>query len=94
MPRYEREVNRGQSSWLKRLLEQDVPASHAMVLRVARIHMPTSAQQSTAKGPQKPQLQLTDGWYGVRAQLDVPLAAMVHRGQIAVGTHLQMSRSA
>ncbi|KAK9856131.1 hypothetical protein WJX84_010763, partial [Apatococcus fuscideae] len=33
--RYEREVNRGQSSWLKRLLEQDVPASHAMVLRIA-----------------------------------------------------------
>ncbi|KAK9831095.1 hypothetical protein WJX74_003332 [Apatococcus lobatus] len=88
--RYEREVNQGQSPWLKRVLEQDVPASHAMVLRVARILLPPPDQQSAAQGPQKPQLQLTDGWYGVRANLDAPLTGLVQSGHISVGCKLRI----
>ena len=83
--RYEREVNRGQRSWLKKLLEQDVPSSHAMVLRVARIIQPDPDQQSLAMGSQKPQLQLTDGWYGIKAVVDPPLASLIRRKQICEG---------
>ena len=45
MRRYEREYGRGQRSVLKKVLEQDERASRAMVLCVAEVLRPSSAQQ-------------------------------------------------
>ncbi len=72
-----------------KLLEQDVPSSHAMVLRVARIIAPPADQQPPGGGPQKAQLQLTDGWYAIRALVDTPLAALIQQSKICVGECLQ-----
>ena len=60
-----------------------------MVLRVARIIQPTPDQQALAKGAQKPQLQLTDGWYAVRAIVDAPMAGLIQTRQICVGKILE-----
>ena len=43
--RYEREYGRGQRSVLKKVLEQDERASRAMILCVAEVLRPSSAQQ-------------------------------------------------
>ena len=36
-------------------------------------------------------LELTDGWYSIKAQLDVPLTDLVRQGRITVGQKLCMS---
>jgi breast cancer 2 susceptibility protein len=35
--------------------------------------------------PPHPELEVTDGWYRLRAQVDAPLARAVRRGAICVG---------
>ena len=48
MRRYEREYGKGQRSVLKKVLEQDERASRAMILCVAEVLRPSSAQQGLA----------------------------------------------
>ena len=38
-----------------------------------------------------PELEVTDGWYRLRARVDRPLARAVRRGLIGVGTKLAVS---
>jgi len=35
-------------------------------------------------------LELTDGWYMIKAMLDVPLSVLVQKGQLTVGQKLFM----
>ncbi|XP_070997880.1 breast cancer type 2 susceptibility protein isoform X4 [Oncorhynchus clarkii lewisi] len=46
---------------------------------------PGSAAGSKAKSSPVGLIWLTDGWYAIKAQLDVPLTAMLHRGRLAIG---------
>ncbi|XP_014068905.2 breast cancer type 2 susceptibility protein isoform X4 [Salmo salar] len=46
---------------------------------------PESAAGSKAKSSLVGLIWLTDGWYAIKAQLDVPLTAMLHRGRLAIG---------
>ena len=36
-------------------------------------------------------LELTDSWYSIKAQIDIPLTDLVRQGQITVGQKLCMS---
>ena len=38
-----------------------------------------------------PELEVTDGWYRLRARIDLPLARAVRRGLIKVGSKLAVS---
>ena len=58
MGRYEREYGRGQRSVLKKVLEQDERASRAMILCVAEVLRPSSAQQ----GPSRASAQQGDSY--------------------------------
>ena len=91
-------MNWAQHSVLKRVMEQDSPAGHAIVLAVAAIRQPSLRQPAAALGAGPgadsgaapaaglpPQLVLTDGWYWISAALDAPLAARVRTGQLRVG---------
>ncbi|CAH1268296.1 BRCA2 [Branchiostoma lanceolatum] len=95
--RYDREVDLSQRSALKKILERDDTPSKTLVLCVARIVPPTSGQdcssgQDSKKVPQKETIvELTDGWYGVRAALDPPLARLVESSHIYVGQKLCLS---
>uniref|UniRef100_A0A4W5KNP4 BRCA2 DNA repair associated n=1 Tax=Hucho hucho TaxID=62062 RepID=A0A4W5KNP4_9TELE len=46
---------------------------------------PGGAAGSKAKSSPVGLIWLTDGWYAIKAQLDVPLTAMLHRGRLAIG---------
>lgn len=39
----------------------------------------------------KPELELTDGWYRLRAEVDAPLARAIRRGLICVGRKIAMA---
>ena len=58
MRRYEREYGRGQRSVLKKVLEQDERASRAMILCVAEVLRPSSAQQ----GPPRAEAHSDSEW--------------------------------
>ncbi|KAJ7651639.1 hypothetical protein DFH06DRAFT_1094705 [Mycena polygramma] len=84
--RYERELNRGVRPPLRCVAAQDAPASCPMVLCVSNITW--SEAGVTDDGlpiPPHPELEVTDGWYRLRAQVDAPLARAVRRGVICIG---------
>ncbi|PKI84953.1 hypothetical protein MVES_000917 [Malassezia vespertilionis] len=81
--RYEREVHCGQSSVVKQIQEQRCSPGKPMVLCVYHIHPIAHSEE-----PATTILQLTDGWYRIRAALDAPLTRAVERGKIRVGQKL------
>ncbi|KAJ7193302.1 hypothetical protein GGX14DRAFT_505977 [Mycena pura] len=84
--RYERELNGGVRPPLRCIATQDAPASCPMVLCVSNITW--SEAGTTDDGlpiPRHPELEVTDGWYRLRAQVDAPLARAVRRGVIRIG---------
>ena len=86
---------------LKAVLEQDHPASRPLVLCVSAIaykgdgkilHQQATNQQQQAQQQQavksagsQAQVQLTDGWYGVKAVLDKPLTQLLQCGKLKLG---------
>lgn len=82
-------------------MERDDTAAKTLVLCVcgfvSRGQDPTRQSKSDIKTPQGSDSKaespvgivwLTDGWYVIKAQLDVPLTAMLHRGRLAIGGKL------
>ncbi|GAA5967105.1 hypothetical protein JCM11641_000443 [Rhodosporidiobolus odoratus] len=95
--RYEREINLAQRSCIKRIQEQDSPASLPMVLCVSQIRWDEPSDNDPAP-PAAPAdgssslvivgLELTDGWYRIRANVDTTLRSACERGKIVVGSKL------
>ncbi|PWN21103.1 nucleic acid-binding protein, partial [Microstroma glucosiphilum] len=96
--RYEREVNLAQRSAIKRIQERDSPASLPMILRVFGHHkvnaedVDSLGAMSKVKdrtcGDYDYELELTDGWYRIRARMDPTLSRAFKRGKIAQGMKL------
>lgn len=79
-------MNGGVRPPLRCVATQDAPASCPMILCVSNITW--SEPGMTDDGmpiPPHPELEVTDGWYRLRAQIDAPLARAVRRGVICVG---------
>ncbi|KAF8164084.1 BRCA2, oligonucleotide/oligosaccharide-binding, domain 1-domain-containing protein [Pholiota molesta] len=72
-------LNGGSQPPLRKIVNQDVPAAFPMVLCVSNILWPPA--DDTEDGV----LKLTDRWYRIRAQVDLPMARAVKRGVIKVG---------
>ena len=86
---------------LKAVLEQDQPANRPMVLCVSAIaykgdgkvlhHQPGNQQQraqqqeAVQSAGKQAQVQLTDGWYDVKAVLDQDLTRLVQAGNLKLG---------
>ncbi|KAI9494923.1 BRCA2, oligonucleotide/oligosaccharide-binding, domain 1-domain-containing protein [Zychaea mexicana] len=91
--RYEREINLGHQSVLKRIHEQDDnPAKH-MVLAVADIKPFVAADgggQAAAAVARKYQLVLTDGWYQINAVTDPRLERAIAKGKVSIGSKLSI----
>ncbi|KAF3624613.1 putative gypsy retrotransposon integrase-like protein 1-like [Capsicum annuum] len=97
LDRYEREVNYGHRSAVKRILEGDVPASSMMVLCVSNIDSicdsPVGRQSSSSSTTQSgtcAKVELTDGWYSIIAVLDIPLSKKLAAGKLFVGQKLRI----
>ncbi|TFK41852.1 hypothetical protein BDQ12DRAFT_598942 [Crucibulum laeve] len=84
--RYERELNCGSRPPLRMIATQDTPASLPMVLCVSNIFWSEGgiAEDGTPVEPY-PELELTDGWYKLKAKIDPPMARAVRRGIVATG---------
>ena len=91
-PRYDRELVRHELPAVRLVL--DGAPARSLVLCVAAILPPGPEREPVTPGPLRqaapgPQLLLTDGWYGVTAALDAPLAGLLQRGRIGLGACCQ-----
>lgn len=83
---YEKELNCGARPALRLITTQDVSASLHMILCVSGISWSESGvgDDGLPVVPH-PTLELTDGWYRLRAQVDEVLARTARRGVLRVG---------
>ncbi|CAK7343756.1 unnamed protein product [Dovyalis caffra] len=95
--RYEREVNHGHRSAIKRILEGDAPPSSMMVLCISSIYFSwepkdevPSVTLNGAENSIAAKLELTDGWYSVDALLDISLSKHLAAGKLFVGQKLRI----
>lgn len=77
-------MNLAQRSAIKRIQEHDSSPSQSMVLCVMAI--PTALEED-----ETPFVELTDGWYRIRATIDKALHRAVQRGRVKVGSKLAIS---
>ncbi|KAG8961102.1 hypothetical protein FRC00_013235 [Tulasnella sp. 408] len=90
--RYERELNQAQRPPIRLITEGDTASTRPMVLCVCGItpgENTVTEQGEVLEG--LPTLDVTDGWYKLRATVDDALARAVKRGLIKVGTKLAIS---
>ncbi|GAB2273460.1 hypothetical protein Dimus_008252 [Dionaea muscipula] len=95
--RYEREANHGHRSAVKRILEGDMPPSSFLVLCISAVRSgcyPEIEDQSRGANNDRrgnaAQIELTDGWYSIDAQLDVLLSQYLASGKLFVGQKLRI----
>lgn len=94
--RYEREVNNAQRSCIKRIQEQDSPSTLPMILTVSQVRWEDPTYSENLKPGEEALwvivgLELTDGWYRIRANIDATLKSAIERGKLSVGTKLAIS---
>ncbi|KAI0253208.1 hypothetical protein BJV78DRAFT_220331 [Lactifluus subvellereus] len=90
--RYEKELNGGARPALRLITAQDTSAGLHMILCVSDITWSESAigEDGLPVVPH-PTLELTDGWYRLRARVDEVLARAARRGVIRVGRKIAAS---
>ncbi|XP_040196374.1 breast cancer type 2 susceptibility protein isoform X2 [Rana temporaria] len=85
--RYEVEIDKSRRSALKRIMERDDTAAKTLVLCVSKVISwggnDKSESKDTKQGPAV--IEVTDGWYGIKALLDTSLTALLHRRRLFVG---------
>ncbi|PCH34230.1 hypothetical protein WOLCODRAFT_135579 [Wolfiporia cocos MD-104 SS10] len=92
--RYERELNGGSRPPLRLITTHDAPAACPMVLCVSQITWhPGELDDDGNETGRIPELELTDGWYRLRATFDGPLERAIHRGVIRVGRKIAVSNA-
>lgn len=79
---YEREVNRAERPATRRIQERDASAAQSMVLCVSDVQ--TGADEGV-------ELELTDGWYCIRASADKSLARAARKGKLVVGRKIAVA---
>ncbi|EKM61613.1 uncharacterized protein PHACADRAFT_248310 [Phanerochaete carnosa HHB-10118-sp] len=90
--RYERELDRGTRPPLRLIAAQDKPAGLPMVLCVSAISWPSAPDTGSEVPPQmeathndKPEVEMTDGWYRVRVEVGDSMIRAIRRGALRVG---------
>lgn len=63
---------------------QDHPASAPMILCISNIIWPESPS-SEQGGSSSPLLEVTDGWYRLKAQIDLTMVQGLKRGKLRIG---------
>ncbi|KAK9722095.1 hypothetical protein K7432_002942 [Basidiobolus ranarum] len=98
--RYEKEINLGHRSALKRIIERDDSPAKPMVLCVSAIienkSLDTNNNRAEAvtddaiQAPSKYVLELTDGWYSLRTHIDKPLQRAIDSKKLQIGYKLSI----
>lgn len=84
--RYERELNGGSRPPFRQIVARDAPAAFPLVLCVSGVSWsePGVTEDGLPIEPH-PELEVTDGWYRLRAQVDRPMARAIRKGTIKIG---------
>ncbi|KAL2541439.1 Protein BREAST CANCER SUSCEPTIBILITY 2B [Abeliophyllum distichum] len=95
--RYEREVNHGHRSAIKKILDGDAPPSSIMVLCISSVGEnwdpkigPQSVLSEGDDNSTVAKIELTDGWYSVNALLDELLSKKLAAGKLFLGQKLRI----
>lgn len=89
---YEREINQAQRSCIKRIQEQDSSAGLPMVLCVSQLRWDDPPEDDEFTSEQVIiGLELTDGWYRIRTNVDPTLKSACERGKLVVGSKIAIS---
>ncbi|NWR27259.1 BRCA2 protein, partial [Tachuris rubrigastra] len=89
--RYDLEVDRSKRSAIKKITERDDAAGKTLVLCISKIISldtvvsPSSSNKNMENKKAAAIIEVTDGWYGIRALLDPPLKAFLDRRRLTVG---------
>ncbi|NXG41673.1 BRCA2 protein, partial [Psilopogon haemacephalus] len=89
--RYDLEVDKSNRSAIKKITERDDAAGKTLVLCISKIislntaASPSSSSTNVESKKAAAIVEVTDGWYGIRALLDPPLRAFLHRRRLTVG---------
>ncbi|XP_063160798.1 breast cancer type 2 susceptibility protein [Candoia aspera] len=91
--RYDLEVDKCQRSAIKRITERDDVAGKTIILCISKIisfstNVPHIADTKSTTEDNKKEvavIEVTDGWYGIRAVLDRPLQSLLYRQKLTVG---------
>lgn len=81
------EIDKSRRSALKRIMERDDTAAKTLVLCVSKVISWGGNDKSESKDPKQGPavIEVTDGWYGIKALLDTSLTALLHRRRLFVG---------
>ncbi|KAG6889981.1 hypothetical protein C0995_012941 [Termitomyces sp. Mi166 len=86
MRQYERELDRGKRPPLRLVTTRDAPAAYPMILCVSNVFWGDSSYSNdSVPSDAHLELEVTDGWYRLRARIDAPMARAVRRGHIRIG---------
>ncbi|XP_056170255.1 protein BREAST CANCER SUSCEPTIBILITY 2 homolog B-like isoform X2 [Syzygium oleosum] len=95
--RYEREINHGHRSAIKRILEGDASPAAMLVLCVSAIHVDDNLKTPSSTTPlngtlnnNAMRLELTDGWYSVDALLDGLLSKHLMEKKMYIGQKIRI----
>lgn len=64
--------------------DEGLAANHNPETRIPGVSCAGSAESGQGQGSGA-QVEVTDGWYSVRAQLDAPLSALLASGRLRLG---------
>ncbi|KAK9915248.1 hypothetical protein WJX75_006713 [Coccomyxa subellipsoidea] len=91
--RYEREFGQGHRSVLKKVLEQDEAPQRPMVLCLAAILQRRPGEEGRQDSTEQRQVEMTDGWYSVRATLDAGLSRLLTEQKLSIGMKVRVTGS-
>ncbi|KIM70275.1 hypothetical protein SCLCIDRAFT_101533 [Scleroderma citrinum Foug A] len=92
--RYERDLNGSSRPPLRLIVTRDASVESPMVLCISNIIWPTdNADENGRPADLHPELEVTDGWYRLRAQIDAPLARATRKGLIKIGRKIAVAGS-
>ncbi|KAG2368840.1 hypothetical protein BDR07DRAFT_1390250 [Suillus spraguei] len=90
--KYERDLNGSTRPPLRLITTRDAPAASPMVLCVSNVTWSPAGQTDDGSPiPSHPELEVTDGWYRLRARVDKPLARAIRRGHIKIGRKIAVT---
>lgn len=91
------EIDSSRRSAIKKILERDDSPAKTLVLCVSDITSSSTSISETSNNKTNgadtkkvAMVELTDGWYAVKAQLDPPLLALLKNGRLTVGQKIIM----
>ncbi|XP_074072182.1 breast cancer type 2 susceptibility protein isoform X2 [Macrotis lagotis] len=94
--RYDIEIDKSRRSAIKKIMERDETAAKTLVLCVSEIISSDTNTSVTANNKknehhnvdtkkQSAVIEVTDGWYAIKALLDTPLLTLLQRSKLTVG---------